>query len=156
MEGILENTGVRLWTQLRWSRVRHEYRQKESSVISLMVSWTASLTAGCGQPEYLWLPYGIGQAIIFSSCGFFFFLSFYLLFFLAYSQPLQTGCLPYFHTWCGLSENLRCRSETCCTQHAENTGCKKIAKNSPSGHHHTTLSGYIFATGMYRQSEKNC
>jgi len=28
---------------------------------------------------------------------------------------------------------------------AENTGCKKIAKNSPSGHHRTTLSGYIFA-----------
>jgi len=29
---------------------------------------------------------------------------------------------------------------------AENTGCKKVAKNSQSGHHHTTLSGYIFAT----------
>jgi len=25
-------------------------------------------------------------------------------------------------------------------------GTQKIAKNSPSGHHHTTLSGYIFAT----------
>jgi len=37
-------------------------------------------------------------------------------------------------------------------QLAENTGRKK----SPSGHHHTTLSGYIFATnGMYQQSEKN-
>jgi len=32
---------------------------------------------------------------------------FYLLsFFLACSQPLQIGCLPYFHTWCGLSANL--------------------------------------------------
>ena len=30
----------------------------------------------------------------------------------------------------------------CCTQLAENTGCKK----SPPGHHRTTLSGYIFAT----------
>jgi len=28
----------------------------------------------------------------------------------------------------------------CCTQIAENTGCK----NLPSVHHHTTLSGYIF------------
>ena len=27
----------------------------------------------------------------------------------------------------------------------ENTG-RKITKNSQSGHHHTTLSGYIFAT----------
>jgi len=33
-------------------------------------------------------------------------------------------------------------SETCCTQLAENTGCK----NSPSEHHCTTLSGHIFAT----------
>jgi len=28
---------------------------------------------------------------------------------------------------------------------AENTARKKIAKKSPSGHHLTTLSGYIFA-----------
>jgi len=26
------------------------------------------------------------------------------------------------HTWCGLSANLECRSETCCTRLAENTG----------------------------------
>jgi len=49
---------------------------------------------------------------------------FYLLllsssFFLAYSQPSQIGCLPYFPTWCGLSANLKCRSETCCTRLAE-------------------------------------
>jgi len=31
----------------------------------------------------------------------------------------------------------------------ENTECKKIAKKSPSGHHHTTLSGYIFTTKTY-------
>jgi len=42
--------------------------------------------------------------------------------FLAYSQRSQTGCLPYFHTWCGLSVNLECRSEMCCTRLAENTG----------------------------------
>jgi len=67
-------------------------------------------------------------------------------FFFACSQPSHIGCLPYFHTWCGLTENLQCRSEMCCTPLAENTGCKKIAKNSPSGHHRTTLSGYIFTT----------
>jgi len=33
-------------------------------------------------------------------------------------------------------------SEICCTPLAENTG----RKNSPSGHHRTTLLGYIFAT----------
>jgi len=30
--------------------------------------------------------------------------------------------------WCGLSANLGCRSETCCTRLAENTGCKKSPK----------------------------
>jgi len=30
----------------------------------------------------------------------------------------------YLHTWCGLSANLRRRSETCCTRLAENTGRK--------------------------------
>jgi len=44
-----------------------------------------------------------------------------------------------------LSANLGCRSETCCMRLAENTG-RKNGKNSPSRHHHTTLSGYIFAT----------
>jgi len=56
--------------------------------------------------------------------------SIYLLsfFFLAHSQPLQIGCLPYFHTWCGLSANSGCRSETCCAQLAENTAHKKSRK----------------------------
>ena len=38
-----------------------------------------------------------------------------------------------WHTWCGLSSNLRCRSETCCTRLAENTGRKKVAKNRHLG-----------------------
>ena len=57
--------------------------------------------------------------------SFFFFLS---ILFLAYSQPLQTGCLPYFHTRCGLSANLGYTSEMCCMRLAENTGRKKSPK----------------------------
>jgi len=34
----------------------------------------------------------------------------------------------------------------CCTQLAGNAGPQKIAKNLPSGHHCTTLLGYVFAT----------
>ena len=34
----------------------------------------------------------------------------------------------------------------CCTQLAENTGRKNHTKKLLSGHHHTTLSGYILAT----------
>jgi len=37
----------------------------------------------------------------------------------------------------------------------ENTGCKKIAKNLPSGHHRITLSGYIFATKEVSTIGKN-
>jgi len=33
--------------------------------------------------------------------------------------------MPYFYTWCGLSANLGCRSETCCTRLAEGTGQKR-------------------------------
>jgi len=63
--------------------------------------------------------------IIFSSCGFFFF-----------SHPIsvsQIGCLPYFHTWCGLSANLECRSETCCARLAVNAGRKKSSKSRHLG-----------------------
>jgi len=57
----------------------------------------------------------------------FFFLL--LHFFLAYSQRLQSGCLPCFHTWCGFSVNLECKCEMCCTRLAGNTGHKKYAKH---------------------------
>ena len=55
------------------------------------------------------------------------------IFFLASSQLSQIGCLPYFHTWCGLSANLGCRFETCCRRLAENTGHKKSPKNCHVG-----------------------
>jgi len=61
-------------------------------------------------------------------------VSSFILFFLAYSQPSQIGCLPYFHTWCGLSANLECRSEMCCTRLAKNAGrksCQKFAVCAP-------------------------
>ena len=72
------------------------------------------------------------------------FLSFFFLFLVAKSQRSEIACLPYFDTWCGLSANLECMSEMCCTRLAENihyTGRKK----SPFWHHRTTLSGCIFA-----------
>ena len=37
---------------------------------------------------------------------------------------------------------------------AENAGRKKVAKKSPSGHHRTTLSGYIFATKAHIDNRK--
>jgi len=64
----------------------------------------------------------------------------HVVFLLPFFSSPHLRCLPYFHTWCGLSANLQCRSEMCCTQLAGNTGCKKLS----SAHHRTTLSGYIF------------
>ena len=76
----------------------------------------------------LWPPYVIGQAI------YIFTLWFLLLFFpRLISQRSEIGCLSYFHTWCGLSVNLECRSETCCARLAENTARKKSPKSRHLG-----------------------
>jgi len=45
-----------------------------------------------------------------------------------FSPNLSGRRLDVFHTWCGLSANLGCRSETCCMRLAENTG-RKISPN---------------------------
>jgi len=76
------------------------------------------------------------------------YLSFFLSFFprLIPAVPDWMFTVSYFHTWCGVSANLGCRSETCCTRLAEKIGCRlRVAKISASGHHLTTLSGCIFA-----------
>ena len=76
------------------------------------------------------------------------------IFFLAQSEPSQIGCLPYFHTWCGLRANLGCRSETCCTRLAEIQDAKNRQK-SPSAHHRTIfVELYLRNQGTHRQSEK--
>jgi len=62
--------------------------------------------------------------------------------FFFFSSPNLCRCRLVCPTWCGPRANLECRSEMYCTQLTENAGCKK----SPSGHHRTTLSSYIFPT----------
>jgi len=95
--------------------------------------------------HFLWPPNRAGHSAPIVSIFFFFLL------FLAYSQRSEIGCLPCFHTWCGLSANLECTSEMCCTRLPESTGCK----NLPSAHHRTTLSGYICATKACVNNRKN-
>jgi len=77
---------------------------------------------------------------------------FFFFFFLAYSQRSQTGCLPFFYTWCGPSANLECRSEMWCTRLAGNAGPKKIAICAPS---HNFVGPYLRNYGTYLQSKKN-
>ena len=50
--------------------------------------------------------------------------------------------------------NLECRSEMCCSRLAANTRHKKSRQKPPSGHHCTTLSGYIFATTAHIDNRK--
>jgi len=58
----------------------------------------------------------------------------FFLFFLAWSQRSEIGCLPsYFHTRCGLSVNLECRSEIAACGSLKNTGRKNYAKNRHLG-----------------------
>jgi len=101
----------------------------------------------------MWTVYGhpyvvMGRpaAIMFYRCGFF--LS--SLFFPLTCSVVQIGCVPYFHTLCSLSVSLECRSEMCCMRLAENAG----HRNSPSMHHHTTLS-FFTAEGCSDKPKKN-
>ena len=94
----------------------------------------------------LWPPYGIGQAIIFLSCGFFFYLlSFFLFLFLA---PTQIGCLPYFDTWRGPSVNVGCRSDR--LKHAARTWLAGNAgrKKSPKNRHLHTITELCLAISL--------
>ena len=95
----------------------------------------------------------IGKAIIFLSCGFF--LSIFLSFFPSFSSPnLSRRRLNVYHTSnptrCGLSANLGCRSETCCTRLDVNTGRKK----SPCRHYCANSSGHIFASKAHIDTRK--
>jgi len=84
------------------------------------------------------------MATLRSRCGHYI-LQLWFLFLLPFFFSLT---LDVYHTCtrCGLSANLECMSEMCCTWLTENTWCKNYAKKSPSGNHRTTSSGYIFAS----------
>jgi len=111
---------------------------------------------------YVKLLWPLVLAALHSRCGHsilplsyrFLLLSFF--FFLACSQRSQIGCLQYFHTWCGLSANLECRSEMCCTWPAE-IGRINYAKNR----HLCTIAQLCWAISSqlrhaaYRQLQKN-
>jgi len=99
---------------------------------------------------FLWSPYVIGQTIIFLPGGFFF-----LLFFISWPN-LSRRRLDVCHTSthgaalvrisdAGLKRAARCRWKYT---------TQKSRQKSPSGHHRTTLSGYIFATEAYIDNRK--
>jgi len=88
------------------------------------------------------------MAALHSRCGHYIFALWFLLsyFFLLFFYPnlSRRRCLSYLHTWRGLSVNLGCRSETCCTRLAENTGSKK----SPKIHHLDAIAQLCWSTSL--------
>ena len=109
--------------------------------VFLCTSIRASLgVGGLGHCNIVLNRFGIIMVALWNRADHYVFMLLFVLssFFprLILTEPPQIGCLPYFHTWRGLSANLRCRSQTCCTRLAENTGRKKVAKN----HHLGTIA----------------
>jgi len=106
-------------------------RDKNRHLSAISAAWVrlmfdkTSLASSYGRPMEQGRPFLYFCPVVSSSIFYLLSSIFYHLFFLAYSQPSQTGCLPYFNTCCGLSANLECRSEVYCMRLAENTACKK-------------------------------
>ena len=91
--------------------------------------------------------------LIFLPCGFFFYLLFFFPRLISAVANWMSDILAHM-VW-PFSANLGRRSKTCCMRLVENTGRKKWRKcNSPSAHHRTTLSGYIFAIKAHIDNRK--
>ena len=92
----------------------------------------------------LWPPYVIGQAIIFLPCGFYLLFSIFFI-----SSPNLSGRkLDVCHTSTHGVAQCEFRMQVWNVLHVARWKYRtqKWRKKSPSGHHPTTLSGYIFAT----------
>jgi len=94
------------------------------------------------------------MAALWNSAGHYIFALWFLSFFVFSSPNLSGRRLDIYHTSCGPSPNLDCRSEMCCTRLAGNAGRKnghKFAIWAPS---HNFVGLYLPNEGTYRQSEK--
>jgi len=104
------------------------------SIFLLPIFFMAALHSRCG--HYILALWFLIVALWNRADHYIFILSFVLLLLLLLlsffprliSAVAEWMCAILAHM-CGLSANLRCRSEACCTRLAENTGRKKVAKN---------------------------
>jgi len=105
---------------------------------------------------FLWPPYGREQAIIFPSCGFFFF--FYLSIFMFSSPNLSRRRLDICHTSTHGVALVRNKMQVWNVLHTARWKYRmqKSRQKSPHWHNHTNLLGYIFATKAHIENRKNC
>jgi len=102
-----------------------------TNLSDLYVAWRDfAQGVACWSSRWLHLCNTADHIYIVPSCFFFLLLFLFPRLISAVGDWMST---IYFHTWCGLSANLECRSEMCCTLLAENTGRKKVAKNRHLG-----------------------
>jgi len=92
--------------------------------------------------SFLWSPYGIEQTIIFSCCGFYLLLLFFPRLISAAAHWMSTILAHMAWPECEF------RMQVWNVLHAARWKCRtqKSRQKSPSEHHRTTLSSYIFAT----------
>ena len=89
--------------------------------------------------RWLWSPYVIGQTIIFSCCGFFFFFPRLI----SAAADWMSAILPHM-VWPYCEFKMQVWNLLHAARWKHRT--QKSRQKSPSGHHRTTLLGYIFAT----------
>jgi len=96
------------------------------------------------------------MAALRSRCGHYIFVLWFLLSFFLYSSPnISRRRLGVYHTSTQCHNVALVRmSEMCCRRLAEKYRTQKIAEKSISGHHSTTLFGYIFATKACIDNQK--
>ena len=103
--------------------------------------------------QWLWSPCVADADIIFLPVVSSLYLS--SICFLAYSQPSQIGCLPYTSTHGVVLGEFRMQVWNVLHAARWKYRTQNIAKNSPSGHHRTNLSGYILATKARIDNREN-
>jgi len=94
-----------------WDPFRSLEHLSKFKRVSRLRSVTAQHSSSGRQPNFAALNrgrhlYSAGRPSRWALAHILVLCSFFLLFFLAFSQWLEIGCLPYFYTWCGLSANL--------------------------------------------------
>jgi len=101
--------------------------------------------------SWLWPPCVADADIIFLSCFFLLSSFFFPRLISAVADWMSTILL---HMVWPYSANLECRSENVLHAARWKRRTQKIVKNSPFGHHRTTLTGYIFAIKARTDSRK--